>query len=271
MAANWDTVSDDASDLVAIDSFVPMPVSSIKYTQGEYLANVPDWHAGDAQWKAGKIIELLQRNSLVPQTVCDVGCGAGEILLQLQQHLGPDARLHGYDISPQAIAICKPKENDRLHFHQQGFPQESAEKFALLLVLDVFEHIPDYLDFLTRLAGRAHSFVFHIPLDMTAWSLVRKSGYMMYMRKRYGHLHYFSCETAIATLEDAGFEIKDYFFTWDGDVDRPQWRDFLRHPFRSVLHVVERLAFRMVPRFMASLRSGYNIMLLAETRPDNST
>jgi ubiquinone/menaquinone biosynthesis C-methylase UbiE len=42
---------------------------------------------------------LLKRNDLTPVRVCDVGCGAGEILVQLQQHLGVGAKLHGYDIS----------------------------------------------------------------------------------------------------------------------------------------------------------------------------
>jgi SAM-dependent methyltransferase len=245
-----------------------MSVASNKYTEGEYLASVPEWHANDAPWKAGKVIELLQRNDLTPVTVCDVGCGAGEILVHLQQHLGTDADLHGYDISPQAIAICKPKENDRLSFHERDLLQESHERFDLLLLLDVFEHVQDYLDFLARLRDRAQSYVFHIPLDMNAMSVILGSRYMLFMRKKYGHLHYFSCETAIATLEDVGFEIVDYFFTWDGDLERPQWRDFLKHPLRSVWRVSERMAFRVAPRIMACLRPNYNIMVLAERREE---
>lgn len=243
-----------------------MSVAVAKYTDGEYLDSVPDWHEGDSYWKAANVVRLLQRNELRIATVSDVGCGAGQILVQLQQHLGDDVTLHGYDISPQAIEICRPKENANLRFFRKSFLRDSDDVYDLLLLLDVFEHVPAYLSFLSTLVDRARSFVFHIPLDMNAMSILLGSRYLIYMRRKYGHLHYFSRETAIATLEDAGFDIVDYFVTWDGDLDAPKGRDRLRHPIKYLSHVIERMAFKLAPTMMASLRPGYNLMLLAKPR-----
>ena len=51
------------------------------YTDGTYLEQNPNWHQGDSAWKAGHIQALLERNGITePKSICEVGCGAGEIL-----------------------------------------------------------------------------------------------------------------------------------------------------------------------------------------------
>jgi hypothetical protein len=42
---------------------------------------------------------------------------------------------------------------------------------------------------------------------------------MLYMRRKYGHLHYFTYETAFATLEDCGYTIVDAVITDDYEID----------------------------------------------------
>ncbi len=70
------------------------------YEDGTYLARNPTWHEQDSAWKASHIARLIQRNDLRPSTVCEVGCGAGEILNQLSVMLGQAMRFWGYEISP---------------------------------------------------------------------------------------------------------------------------------------------------------------------------
>jgi type I restriction-modification system DNA methylase subunit len=41
----------------------------------------------------------------------EIGCGAGEILRQMQTHLSTRTTFHGYEISPQAFRLCKQKKN----------------------------------------------------------------------------------------------------------------------------------------------------------------
>lgn len=40
------------------------------------------------------------------------------------------------------------------------------------MLIDVFEHIEDYMDFLRSINSRAKYFVFHIPLDMYIQGLI---------------------------------------------------------------------------------------------------
>jgi SAM-dependent methyltransferase len=246
---------------------------SQRYTRGDYLKQVPDWHAGDAAWKAGKVFEMLQRNDLDAKSLCDVGCGAGEVLAQLSARKGRQLRCAGYDISPQAIALAKTRETPSLSFHQADFLEQSRALFDVVLLLDVLEHVPDYLSFLSRLRALGRYFIFHIPLDLNAHSVVARSRYMLEMRKEFGHLHYFSSETARATLTDTGYTVLDSFYTWDHETDALGPREALRHPLRGGLRLFERALFALKPELVASLRPHFNLLILAEaaaSAPDSS-
>jgi hypothetical protein len=75
------------------------------YSDGTYLRNNPDWHVDDSPWKAKHIAAMLERHGIVPTTVCEIGCGAGEILRALSTHLEPSARFFGYEISLRVRAL----------------------------------------------------------------------------------------------------------------------------------------------------------------------
>ena len=242
-----------------------------QYEQGGYLDKVPEWHAGDAPWKGGKVLQMLQKHRLEPATLCDVGCGSGDVLAWLQARLGGGTRCVGYDISPQAIALCKPKENQTLEFRRCDFLTESDERYEVLTLLDVFEHVPDYLGFLAALQSRADWFVFHIPLDINVQTVFRKSASMIEMRERYGHLHYFTAETALATLSDTGYAVVDAFYTWDTEIGgrpkpAPGLMGKLRYPLTCLIYAFEKPLFFRRPGLAARLRRRYNLLVLAKPR-----
>jgi len=82
---------------------------------------------------------------------------------------------------------------------------ETKERFDLLLCIDVFEHIPNYLVFLEKLRNHADRFIFHIPLDLSVLTILRPA---RLLKGRYGvgHLHTFNYELALAVLKDTGYE-----------------------------------------------------------------
>lgn len=63
-----------------------------------------------------------------------------------------------------------------------------------------------------KLRKKAQYKIFHIPLDISVSSVVRSKPILV-ARQKVGHLHYFTKETALATLSDNGYEIIDYFYT----------------------------------------------------------
>src|SRR4028118_961367 len=91
------------------------------YVDGGYLEHNPTWSEEDSPWKANLIFNMMQKNAIQPRTVIEVGCGAGRILKELSLKTPSAASYTGYDISPQAIAIAKKKENDLLRFHKEDF------------------------------------------------------------------------------------------------------------------------------------------------------
>lgn len=182
------------------------------YTEvnGEYLKKNPSWHVEDSPWKAKQIFKMLSRNPINPKSIAEVGCGAGEILNQLYLSMPNDVNFTGYDISNDAISFAKQREKNRLEFKHENFVETNA-KFDLLLMIDVFEHVDDYLGFLKLCRNKAKNTIFHIPLDISAQGILRNK--LISGRKSVGHLHYFMKDTAIATLVDSGYEIVDFFYT----------------------------------------------------------
>src|ERR1017187_6398725 len=89
--------------------------SSPLYVNGEYLQKNPSWHVEDSLWKATQILRAFALLLQPPQTICEIGCGAGEILrqLELQMPSASTTEFVGYDISPQAIALARSRESLR--------------------------------------------------------------------------------------------------------------------------------------------------------------
>jgi len=226
------------------------------YMQGEYLANNPTWHEEDSPWKAKHILKIIERNQLCPHSICEVGCGVGEILNQLQQNLPDDVSFDGYEIAPQAFELSKCRENERLRFHLKDLLAEEAS-FDVLLIIDVIEHVEDMYGFLRKLRNKATYKIFHIPLELSAQIVLRGSP-ILRQRERLGHIHYFSKGTAIAALKDTGYEVLDSFYT-------PSGCDPAVISLRQVPASWARRAMALLsPDITAQALGGYSLMVLAK-------
>jgi hypothetical protein len=227
------------------------------YTQaeGDYLKENPTWHVEDSPWKARQIEKILSRNNIQPKSITEIGCGAGEILSQLCSSLPDNTTFKGYEISPDAYNMCLSRAHERLTFGKEDLLSREGEVSDVLLVIDVFEHVEDYITFIRKCQYKAKYKIFHIPLDLSVQAVMR--GLMMVARKKFGHLHYFSKETALATLEDNGYKIIDYFYTAGGvDLSRTMKGKIARFP-RLFL-------YKLHKDFAVRLLGGYSLLVLAE-------
>jgi len=230
-------------------------MDAARYTDGTYLAANPGWHQDDSPMKARWIEAILRRNRIDPATVAEIGCGAGGILRAMHEQR-PDTRFVGYEISPQAFALASADARPGVEIHLQDMLAADAGGFDVVMAIDVFEHVPDYLGFLTALRPRATYKIFHVPLDMSVQMLLR-AGLFTHVRETLGHLHYFSKETALDTLRECGYEIVDWNYTY--------WsREIPNLPLRTRLANVPRATVGMISADLAvRLFGGASALILA--------
>lgn len=224
-------------------------------SNSEYLALTKSWHAEDSPWKAKQILKLIKRNKLFPNSIAEVGCGVGEILYSLNRKIeNNEITFKGYDIAPDAIKIANSKTVSNVEFYCEDFTNLKDVKFDLLLMIDVFEHVPDYLDFIEKCNNKSTYKIFHIPLDIHLSGILRNK--LIAARNSVGHLHYFTKETALATLKDTGLNIIDYFYT-DGSEISKKIRT-------KIANIPRKLLFPVAPHFTVKLLGGYSLLVLAE-------
>src|SRR5437879_533369 len=154
-----------------------MPITA-QYLTGEYREKNPSFHVEDSPWKARQIQKMLDSQGISTGRVAEVGCGAGEILVQLSK-LYPEAKFDGFEISPQGFALCRQRESDRTKFYNSDFCESVAPAYDIVLCIDVFEHVEDCFGFLRAIRRRGNAFIFHIPLDMNVQMVLRSSPILM--------------------------------------------------------------------------------------------
>jgi len=225
------------------------------YESGSYAQKNPTWHEEDAPWKADHIEKMIKRHKIPCGRICEVGCGIGEILLELERAF-PAASLCGYETSPQAFSRATQKETQRTKFYLNDLLSESDLHFDLILAIDVIEHVEDYLSFLKKLKAFGTYKIFHIPLDLSVQSILR-SWPILELRRNVGHIHYFFKQTALATLEDCGYTIVDYRYT-ASRLELPNQAMTSR-----MMRLPRRLTFAVSADFAVRLLGGYSLLVLA--------
>ena len=129
--------------------------------------------------------------------------------------------------------------------------------FDLLLAIDVIEHVEDYISFIKSLKTFGDLKIFHIPLDLSAQSLLR-AWPISELRRNVGHIHYFFKQSALETLEDCGYVIIDHCYT-ASRLELPN------QAFSSqLMRLPRRLMFAANADFAVRLLGGYSLLVLAK-------
>jgi hypothetical protein len=86
---------------------------------------------------------------------------------------------------------------------------------------------------------------------------VIRSSCIMALRSKVGHLHYFTKETALATVEYCNYSIQDYFYTTGIDLPGQGWK-------ANLVKLPRKLFFKLNEDFGVRLLGGYALMVLAK-------
>ncbi len=225
-------------------------------TNSQYLQLNQSWHAEDSPWKAKQIVKSFLRNNINPSSIVEVGCGVGEILIELEKSLASKkVNFKGYDIAEDAIEKASNKNSKSIQFHHGDFLKTKSH-FDVLLMIDVFEHVEDYLGLIKKCKERADYKIFHIPLDLSVSSIIRNR--TIVARKNLGHLHYFHKETAIASIKDSGYTIIDSFYT---KVAEEQNNLKLKTKFANLFR---KLFYNLNKDLCVKLFGGYSLLVVAK-------
>ncbi len=188
-----------------------MSLPNDKYITDDYLDHNPSWDIEDSSWKAGHVNRIVSDNHLILKHVCEVGCGAGGVLVSLKE-MNPEASYVGYDIAPAAVNFWKKSEHAGVDFLLGDFFELDSNHYDVILLLDVLEHVVDPHQFLTELKTRADYLVIHFPLDLSVVSVFRERP-LLHVRRKVGHIHYFTKGLAFELLKECGMEVVDWRYT----------------------------------------------------------
>jgi SAM-dependent methyltransferase len=183
------------------------------YTEGVYFQD-PNRHSEDAIYKVKAIKNILFKylddNSIELSSYADVGCGSGEIIKLLGKELKLNYQslqvLKGFDVSPHVEKL----KDTTIDFVFQDFTK-SNEKFDLVTLNDVFEHVPMPISFLTEVGKRAKYIVMHIPLEDCLSVNIRNL--QKNKIKNPGHLIFLNINSAINLITHSGLKIVDYEYS----------------------------------------------------------
>jgi SAM-dependent methyltransferase len=227
-----------------------------RYLTDDYVTQNPSWDLEDSPWKASLVKRILDQNGTSPSSICEVGCGAAYVLAELAK-MFPQAELFGYDIAPAAARFWPQHESVGIHLTVGDFLTLNRRTYDVILLLDVIEHVRDPSTFLVGLREMARLHVLHIPLDLSALTVLREKP-LLSARRKVGHIHSFTKNLALAMIQESGFRIIHWEYTRAAFVaPRPTWKS------RAAM-LPRWLAQRLNKDFGVRALGGETLMVLAE-------
>ena len=140
-------------------------------------------------------------------SVLEIGCATGELIAAVPVRAG--GRALGMDISAANIAAARARFPE-VEFRCADFREAEVERFDLVILSDVLEHVPDDHQFLRDAATLGRTVLVNLPLEDN-W---------LNRRRRYGpddvsgHLRKYSLAEGLALVERAGLELLAHSQIW---------------------------------------------------------
>jgi ubiquinone/menaquinone biosynthesis C-methylase UbiE len=133
-----------------------------------------------------------------PSTVLEVGCGPGELIMDLKR-LCPSAKLSGLDLSTVAIEACRRAHAD-VTFHVADIVESALDSsFDLIVCSEVTEHVDDPLRALRNMRAMTTEGGFLV--------LTTPHGRIHSTELAIGHLKHPTRSELTKWLQEAGFRV----------------------------------------------------------------
>lgn len=163
-------------------------------------------------WKVRNLAKLIPDN-LEFNNILEVGCALGILLNRISDCLNIRTR-KGIDISGENIKTaetlspgCSFFRGTLDEFILEQTRQQNNQKFDLVLLSDIVEHVPDDLEFLNQVRQISSYVLLNLPLEKSFRTRNRKYG----ENDPSGHLRCYDRNSAVHLIESAGFSIVKAF------------------------------------------------------------
>lgn len=241
------------------------------YNSDLYEGNTHNWEDATASARAKAFYEALKSAHILEHvnSVLDVGCGSGGIIVELKKRYGHfigggRAKFQGIDPSPRAIEIAKKLysefESEGVRFSVALLAEDTRiERHSVVSLIHVLEHCPDMLEMLS-LCERHGDFVYiNVPVDVNLFYALRpKVLARQYMN--YGHLHFFNEAFILEWLCQNGFKVLATSYSADFEINK-------KGVAFQVVKSLRRLAGKLLgPPVATWLLGGYSFGVLVRSR-----
>jgi 2-polyprenyl-3-methyl-5-hydroxy-6-metoxy-1,4-benzoquinol methylase len=142
-------------------------------------------------------------------TVLDIGCGNGALTYDVAKKA---KEVVGIDLNEQNITTAKNKfsrENIE-YIHGDALTELPNEKFDVILLSNVLEHIDKRIEFLTSLKNLAPKFLIRVPMLNRSWIDVYKKELGLEYRLDRTHFIEYTFNGFKEELNRTGLNVLDY-------------------------------------------------------------
>lgn len=178
------------------------------YTSGDYFQNNPTWDIEDSKFKFTKLKDIILKNHINFKSICEVGCGAGEILSLFKNNFH-DIDVYGYDIAEGLKKFWDDKKD--INLYNQDFVKNNQKKYDIIFFSDVIEHLDNPFEYLQYSKSHSKYIIIYLPLDLSIRSLIFDK-LIIRQVDNVGHINFYTKNIFLNLLKHKGFNVIDFFF-----------------------------------------------------------
>lgn len=178
--------------------------------QKEYINKNPGLHDSDAKSKINLINHILLPIHSKFDSIVDVACGSGTVLLEISKRYHSRKNL-GIDISEKMIEVAKNNDFERkVMWITSDTYKLKINNYELILAIDIVEHTKDDLRFLNHIKQFGKFIVIKVPIEINFINkLVKTFSFgrideCKHTKEKYGHLNHYSEKDIMYLIKKAG-------------------------------------------------------------------
>lgn len=141
-------------------------------------------------------------------SVLDIGCNTGDLTFEVAKKA---KKVMGVEIEEKYVTKAKQKKSlpNLTYVHGDATKHFTDEKFDVVILSNVLEHIEDRKKFLTDIKHLAPKFLIRVPMMDREWPVLYKKELGLEWRLDSTHFTEFTLASFTKELREAGYTIKE--------------------------------------------------------------